>query len=226
MNDTARTIDIHTHADQVRDGLYIYNAIPGQAAAALRRHARISIGLHPWCLLDVEPQTVLDEVAERAGDPGVIAIGECGLDRLIEAPLDVQTHWFRQHLEIAERVDKPVIVHCVRAHNELVHTIKTVKLHVPVIIHGYNNNLRIAEQLWRCGILLSFGPSLLRPDAFVRQVLAACSDDGFFLETDDGEVAIESIYAAAAECRGVSRSRLETILSGNYQRCFGSPRKC
>ena len=212
-------IDIHTHAERIREGVYIYNADPSRGVP-VEPHQFISVGLHPWSLDSVDPGKAMESVELWAARPNVVAIGECGLDKLIATPLSLQSEFFLRHLAIAERVNKPLIVHCVRAHNELVRLLKSARHRVPVIVHGFNNNRQIATEMLKHGLMLSFGAPLLRPEAPVREVLAMCPEDRFFLETDDGDVAIGEIYRAAAQCRRVDEEALSRQIRSNFVRCF------
>lgn len=228
--DSAGYIDVHTHSDRIREGVYIFSADP-VSSIGFDRHPRISIGVHPWSLdsanagpiaSQAQIEAALDRVEQQASSPKVVAIGECGLDKLIATSLDFQIEVFLRHVAIAGRVSKPMIVHCVRAHNEMIRLLKSVRVTVPVIVHGYNNNLQIAQQLLRAGIMVSFGAQISKENAPIRAVLAGCPADGFFLETDDRDVGIGEVYAAAAQCRQCSLDKLITTLRANYDRVFGT----
>jgi len=243
-------IDIHTHGAGSPSAFTLYNLSAQQLAELVRsgageadgesggarmapagplpesllhRHPRLSAGLHPWAIATSDLAATLAGLERLARQPVVWALGECGLDRLIATPLPQQESVFLRQAEIAAAVDKPLIVHCVRAHNELLRLLKRARPGVPVIVHGYNNRPEIAAQLLRQGLYLSFGRALLDGAAPARRVLVECPADCFFLETDDAGVAIETIYAAAAECRGESLETVRRRIGANFSRVFSKP---
>lgn len=211
-------IDIHSHGGGT--GFTIHCAAPDQLDSVLERYPRVSVGLHPWSIGTVNPEAQIGRIERLADNPAVWAIGECGLDKLIATPLQDQEPLFRRQIEIAEGVGKPLIVHCVRAHEELLRLLKQTRPTGPVIVHGYNNRPAIGARLLDQGLLLSFGKALLAPDSPARKVLAACPPDRFFLETDDSGLPIEAIYRAAAECRGMSEEALGAQLWENLRNTF------
>jgi len=74
----------------------------------------LSIGTHPWHLDPNNIEAQLALVEKFSVSESVIAIGEIGLDRKTTAPLDLQKEVFIKQLNIAGRVNKPVIIHCVK----------------------------------------------------------------------------------------------------------------
>src|SRR4051812_38587758 len=75
-----------------------------------------SIGLHPAFLENHETQ--FHTVEKLARQPEVVAIGECGLDKLVHATMAVQTQVLVKHIQLANDLCKPLIIHCVQAHEE------------------------------------------------------------------------------------------------------------
>lgn len=135
-----------------------------------------SIGIHPWDT-PAAPET-LRELERTAGhDTRVVAIGECGLDRLRGASIAGQEAIFEAQIAIAERLDLPLIIHCVRAQDIL---LRIRRLHPGGhwILHGFRGGEQSARQLLKAGIDLSFGRSY-NPAAY-----AATPPDRRFRETD------------------------------------------
>jgi len=177
-----------------------------------------SIGLHPWHLQDHKVQ--LDLVAAHADAEGVKAIGECGLDKVTTTPMDLQVQVFTAHIKLANKLRKPLIVHCVQAHNEVMELLKQHKTEVPVVFHGYNKRHTVAEQLIDRGYYLSFGAAILNRESPAAQVLSVMPAHRLFLETDDADANIMDIYKAAASLRNTDVDSLILQVSNNYNTVF------
>jgi TatD DNase family protein len=129
----------------------------------------------------------------------VFAIGECGLDRLCDIPFHLQEKVFVMHIRWANEIAKPLIIHCVRAFPETIRLLKSCNNKMPVVFHGFNNNKEIAEQLLKEGYYLSFGKSLLQPN--MENLFNHIPLNKIFLENDDSDIAISSIYEQAARIK-------------------------
>ena len=153
-------------------------------------------------------------------DPKLLGIGECGLDKAIACDLAVQLEVFISQIGLAEKFRKPLIIHCVRAYNELLQCKKHSRSSVPWIIHGFTGKPELARQLIRQGFYLSFGPALLHDKSNLCKVLAEMPLDRLFLETDAAEVSISEIYAGAAKTLGLELETLQQQLLSNFHRVF------
>ncbi|MDF7820601.1 TatD family hydrolase [Runella sp. MFBS21] len=180
------------------------------------RHQWVSIGIHPWYASATDWQSQVEVVSKIVRSPWVVAIGECGLDRLIEMPLDTQMLVFEAQVALAEQVQKPVIIHCVRAFNELLAWKKRTKLTIPLIVHGFNNNPQIAAQLVQHGFYLSLGAALLKSGSNAQITLTTIPLHRLFLENDDKDISIFSLYEVAAGRLEISISALEAQIWRNF----------
>lgn len=107
-----------------------------------------SIGIHPKKLNSTnELNKVLYEISDFVSDNKCAAIGECGLDKFSDLPLNIQEKIFIPQIEIAQKNHKPLIIHCVRLYNEVVRIIKQQKFNLPVVFHGFNANSDTLKQL-------------------------------------------------------------------------------
>jgi TatD DNase family protein len=211
-------IDIHTHSKSA-SGKAIINIFPADEPSEVKEEL-FSIGLHPWY---IDPDNYLKKlslVLEMAKSKSCIAIGETGLDKLIKTDFDQQKSIFIRHIEIAEELNKPLIIHCVRAFDELVNMKRLTGSTVKWIVHGFNSKNQIAEKLLQEKIILSFGRHLKSTNSNAAKVLGWITEDEFFLETDDGDMTIQEVYAYAAKIRDLSTSELKTIIQSNYKRTF------
>lgn len=180
-----------------------------------------SIGLHPWYLNDHSRLT--DELQQYAALPNVLAIGECGLDKVCNTPWELQTNVFKQQIHIANTLGKPLIIHCVRAYDQFLNIIKTEKPTVPVIMHGFNKNARVAGQLLSAGIYLSFGAAILNDLSPAAAALQQVPPEMFFLETDDAIADIATVYKKAASIRNISEEDITLQLQQNFHKVFNLP---
>jgi len=90
---------------------------------------------------------------EIASHPSIVAIGETGLDRLKGPSFDVQIPVFKKHIELSENLGKPVIIHCVKAWEELIQIRRETKPTQSWIIHGYRGKPELTKRLIQEGFL-------------------------------------------------------------------------
>lgn len=209
-------IDVHSHHDAGNDIVQIVGLYSDFARAS--SGLLCSIGLHP-CFLE-NHQQLLPELERLAVLPNVLAIGECGLDRVCNKDIAVQENIFRSQVALANRLNKPLVIHCVRAYEELLKVIHEMKSSVPVIIHGYNKKANVAQKLLANNMYLSFGPAILNGKSPAAQVLKNVPAQMFFLETDGSDVPISEVYHCAAEIRETSLDALTSQLAQNFRTVF------
>ncbi|PWB20612.1 TatD family hydrolase [Flavobacterium sp. HTF] len=178
-----------------------------------------SIGIHPWYIAEDRIDVDLKIIEAQLQTKKCLAIGECGLDKRIEIPLDLQTFVFEKQLALAEKHKKPVVIHCVAAFQEVIAVKKKMKISVPMIIHGFSKNVQVADQLIKEGFYLSFGKYLLR-NPELKTVFQQVPNDRFFLETDTMEETIEQVYQLASEYKNIDIKELQDIISSNYKDIF------
>jgi TatD DNase family protein len=179
-----------------------------------------SIGLHPWYIKEESINDELEKLSWIAQKNEVIAIGECGLDRICETPFSFQKNVFIEHIKLANETAKPLIIHCVRAHREILAILKEHPLNVPVIFHGFHNNETIAQQLIEKGYFLSFGHSLFHPST--QKVFSTLPMEHIFLETDDSDKKIEEIYRQSCSIKNISLEQLHLQIHKNYRKIFNA----
>ena len=178
-----------------------------------------SIGIHPWYIKVEKIDEDLKIIENKLQTDNCLAIGECGLDKRIEIPLELQISVFEKQLALAEEYKKPVVIHCVAAFQEVIAIKKKMKISVPMIIHGFSKNSQIASQLIKEGFYLSFGKYLLlNPE--LKTVFNDIPNDRFFLETDTLEENIQKVYKIASEYKKMNIKELQDIISSNFEQIF------
>ena len=159
-------------------------------ASGVERRLFFSVGIHPCYIYNVEEQ--MAELERLAADPRVVAIGECGLDKLAATPLNVQQLLLKRLALFAEKSGIFLLIHCVKAWAELIAVRKEVKPSIPWVIHGFRGNGELAKQLLKQGFYLSFG------EYFHPEAVRAAWPDRLFVETDDREIDIRLFYTRLA----------------------------
>lgn len=214
-------IDIHTHGHyRKQDVIVVQNLFPGQENQ-LGNGNYFSIGLHPWNVKRKNMDKSIDWISVHADNADVIAIGEIGLDKSIESAWDVQTEAFEKQLSVAEKTGKPVILHCVRAYNEMIAYRKQAGNKIPWIFHWFNANLNTAEQLIDKNCYLSFGHMLFKENSRAFKAFGLVPLNAVFFETDDTGYSIYEIYEQAARLRNINMHELQAQIEGNFSKCFG-----
>ncbi|MBL0328602.1 MAG: TatD family hydrolase [Bacteroidetes bacterium] len=216
MNSDNNYIDVHTHSLKQSDAIQVYNqAIEDPFQASL-----CSVGIHPWYINRDNLNNQLEQLEILLHQKTVIALGECGLDKLIDLPMVTQETVFKAQILLAEKHKKPLIIHCVRAFDDLLRIRKGMNVSVPMIIHGYNNNKEIALQLLKSGCYFSFGKALLNNESNASKVISLIPSDKLFLETDSSDTTIENIYTAASGLLKLEMDVLKKIISTNFKNVF------
>lgn len=187
-------VNIHTHRPTGRD-------------IELR-----TAGVHPWVA------ETLDTAALRAQLAGVQAVGETGLDTLRGAAHEVQVAALREQLALACELGMPVVIHCVKAFEEIMRELAACCPRA-VIFHGFIGSTEQAQRAVAKGYYLSFGERAFASPKTLES-LRWVPSDRLFLETDDSDVSIETIYARAADVRGETVDALLRATNQNYERIF------
>ena len=184
-------------------------------------HEFFSVGLHPWHVKEVSLAEVPMLLNQKVPFPGVVAIGEVGLDKVKGGDLEFQKKIFHLQSEFAEERGVPVIIHCVKAYSELLELHQRWHPEVPWVVHGYSSSPEMALDLCEKGLYLSFGAAILN-NKKAAESLAEVPASQFFLETDEAEITIEEIYQAAADLRRVKMDDLKLQIKENFKVCFAN----
>lgn len=209
--------NLHTHKfTNSSDILELVNQYPWEFDATIPNY---SIGIHPWYIDENRLENDLKTIEEKLQLSECLALGECGLDKRIEIPLALQIEVFEKQIELAEKYQKPLVLHLVAAFDELIAIKKRLKIKVPIVIHGFSKNEQVAKQLIDNGFYLSFGKYLLRnPD--LETVFKSVPNDRFFLETDTIEETLDEVYILAAKYKNIKIEDLIEILNVNFNTVF------
>jgi len=197
-------IDIHTHKSEIaKQIVFVRNLFPGQDIPVFKGNNFYSVGLHPWYLKSVEENNEqLGWVEDALEYDHVIFVGETGPDSKSNADFDEQMRVFEAQAYMAEEFNKPLIIHCVKAYNELIRIHKNMHPQQPWILHGYNGNLQETKQLVDRNIYFSFGEILFKKSAKAIESFKHLEINRIFMETDESELTIEKLYERGAQLKG------------------------
>ncbi|HLA38876.1 MAG TPA: TatD family hydrolase [Candidatus Glassbacteria bacterium] len=195
-----------------------------------------TVGLHPHDAKKFEP-VLIDFFDSLAADPKVVAIGETGLDRYYNhSPFEVQVEAFEAHLELAESLRLPAVIHCRDAYPELCGLLekKFTPAHSPWQVHCFSGEAEDLERLIAVDCYFSIGGSATFRNFKGQALIARIPADRLLLETDCPYLAPvpkrgkrnEPAYLAlsaevVAGMRGVSLEELSRVTSENFTRIFG-----
>ena len=189
-------VDIHTHNAQTE------------------AQTIVAVGIHPWHALEADLSAVEACIAD------VDAVGEIGLDFAYDVPSEIQISIFRAQLTLAEQHKKAVVLHCVRAFEEVMKVLADYNLPA-VIFHCFIGSPEQAQRAVAQGYYLSFGERTFRSPKTI-EAMRSTPLSSLFVETDESSTPIEDIYEKIAILRGISVAELVTATEDNFKRIFNS----
>lgn len=172
-----------------------------------------SVGIHPKDI-DENWEKHFEAFKKISLQDNCLAIGECGLDALIDIDANLQKTVFERQILWANEIQKPVIIHCVKWFQELIPFQKLAE--VPLIIHGFNKKKSVTDEMLKHGFFLSFGKSVLY-NLSLQSILKEIPIDKIFLETDDADFDIAELYQKVSEIKEISLEELQKKISENLQ---------
>lgn len=221
MNDIFQKIkylDFHTHQQRHVDSEVILEIVSLHLGQE-KEVGYFTVGLHPWWVEHPLSPTQRQDLLAVLTNPYCLAMGEMGLDNLKGASIELQMDILRSQLRIAEQLHKPVIIHCVRAYDQLIKLKKEFPRIDKWCIHGYGRHGILAKQLVDQGFYLSLMPSL--PSNKYQDLLQAIPMNRLFLETDSmADVSIAEIYSTVSHLSGIEMHKLCEQLKCNARDFF------
>ncbi len=174
-----------------------------------------SLGVHPWNS-HIYQRSI--NFLEHLNLPNCLAIGEIGLDKLKGPDFNTQTLVFEKQIELSESLELPVIIHCVKAWNEMKVLKRKLKPLQPWIFHGFSK-VSILDEVLSEGFYVSFGEAILKNKKLL-DIACKTPNEKVFLETDDSEVPIEMIYHEFAKAKQITLQELKQIELNNFKSVF------
>lgn len=205
----------------------------------------ITCGLHPWFVAenwDCDVQSWLDVLlscVQAGSSERWIGLGELGLDRSLqqsERAWEMQCFCFREQLAIAREYDLPIVLHGVKAHNELLRFLKHDGVpQAGGIIHGFSGSRELAQHYTRLGLCLSIGGQVVHSQK-LQKAIESTDSSQILIETDAPDVripmrvktsnplsALTQIVDTLSHIWGCSLSEAKHKTACNTSRVFGMP---
>jgi len=196
----------------------------------------VSAGVHPS---DAAEHKTTGDVLEGLGqDKRVVAIGETGLDYFYaKETKQEQQDSFRLHIQVANKLNKPVIVHTRDAQEDTINILKDEKADVcGGVMHCFTESWEMAKQALDMGFYISFsGIVTFRNAGALREVARKVPDNRFLIETDSPYLApvpnrgkqnypgwVKHVAECLAEVKSKSVDEIASLSADNYMRLFKS----
>ena len=196
-------VDIHTHNSSKSDFPAVRNLTFQEAEIIFSSSETgfFSVGIHPWTA-HTTPVKELSDLEDWASDKRFIAVGECGLDKNSKASLLTQIDIFKKQIELSEKIQKPLIIHCVGCFNEIFQLKKELNPTQCWIIHGFRGKPELAAQALKNSCALSFG------EHFNEESVRLTPIDKLFVESDDNPLSIEFMYKKLAAIKKIDANEI------------------
>ena len=204
-------INIHKHKNKVQENeITILNLnYTDNSSFEPSNQILLSTGIHPWDIKNSK------SIKYNLNTDKLFAIGEIGLDKSINTPISLQKEVFINQIKIANKNNLPVILHCVKAVQEIIEIKKEYAQDKVWIYHGFNKNKQIAEQLIQNNFMLSFGEGLFTSKH--KNVITEIPKNKIFLETDNSNYEIIDLYKEASKIMNISIENLERTIESNFK---------
>jgi len=214
-------IDIHTHGSTADEEVFfIQNLMADEDLMPDDIYNQpCSYGIHPWNLEKDNSDNLLLKVKNAAGCKNLMAIGEAGYDKLKGPDLKLQNEVFMAQAILAEEYRKPMIIHCVKAWDELIAVHRKLKPTVPWLVHGFRGSIELANQLIARGFWLSFWYDfILRSES--SGLIRSVSQEKIFVETDGADIKIQNIYLKVADDLSIPLDAFKILINRNFVNFF------
>ena len=143
-------------------------------------------------------------------------------DKKVETDFNEQIRVFKAQIFISEEYRRPLIIHCVKAYNEVFELHQKLHPEMPWILHGYQGNVNTTKQLGKNGMHFSFGKSLFFEKSKSIESLKFLPLEKIFFETDEFDQEVDKVYKKAAELKNVSLDILKNEVFNNFNRIESS----
>ncbi len=159
------------------------------AARCAQEHEAVyaAVAIHPNDTAAVPaPEQVLADIEALAGQPRVVAVGETGLDYYRDhAAPDLQRWWFREHIKIAKRTGKALMIHDREAHADVLRILAEDGPPDRVVFHCFSGDVAMVKQCAEAGYVMSFAGNVTFANAQpLRDAAAAAPPELVLVETD------------------------------------------
>ena len=193
-----------------------------------------SVGVHPNT--EMANEIGIEELAELASDSNVVAIGETGLDYFrSEGELEWQRDRFRNHIRAAKIVNKPLIIHCREAKEDVIRILKEENAaDVGGVMHCFVEDWETAQTAMALNFRISFSGIVTFKNARpLKEVAKKVPLDMLLIETDSPYLApvpfrgktnqpafVKHVAEHIAELREISYEQIAGVTTENFYKLF------
>ncbi|MDD9911804.1 MAG: TatD family hydrolase [Alphaproteobacteria bacterium] len=195
-------------------------------------------GIHPhYAGGELEPQALAQEIRKAAQLTKVVGLGESGLDYHYDnAPRDKQKESFRVHLELAQELDLPLVIHSRDAEEDTIALLEEALSRgvLQAVIHCFTSKKILADFAIKNGLYLgATGVITFKKSQELRDIFAEVPNNLLLIETDSPYLApvpyrgkpnqpsyVPYVAECLAEARGQSLQEVAEITSANFLRLF------
>jgi TatD DNase family protein len=200
-----------------------------------------AVGLQPNYLAESQPGD-WDRVVAMVDEPGVVAIGETGLDRYWDfTPFEMQQDYFDRHLRLSQERGLPFTVHMRDCDEDILVILREAHRRGPLagVLHSFTGSQAMAEECLAMGLYISFaGMVTYKKSDELRSIAALVPDDRILVETDSPYLSPEPVRkvkrnepahvvhtaARLAEVRGTTLEEFAGQTTANAKRLFNIDR--
>lgn len=210
-------INLHTHSrNKTENCLAITQYYPGDEITP----GFYSLGFHPWFIREKFNETNVKQFQSQIISSDCLAIGECGLDKACETNYGLQKEVLEMQIKLAKKVNKPLLLHIVKAHQEVANMLDKQNWTNSIILHGFNQKETAVQCFKNYETYYSFGNQLFNLNSNACKTILKLPIDKIFLETDDSTIEIEKLYKQASKLLGIEIEELIIQIENNFKKVF------
>ncbi|RUO25647.1 metal-dependent hydrolase [Aliidiomarina minuta] len=194
----------------------------------------MSCGLHPLYIAKNLPD--YDALAEICARPDVVAVGETGLDYFYDKEHHQrQQESFGKHIELANKVNKPLIIHTRDAREDTISMLREGHAErCGGVLHCFTESQEMADQALELGFYISISGIVTFANAkALREVVKNIPLEHLLIETDSPWLApvphrgkenepayVSHVAECVAELKGISKAEVAAETRANFYRLF------
>ncbi len=195
------------------------------------------VGVHPHSAKDLEGRD-LSSIIKMLENDKVVAIGEIGLDYYYDnSPRDIQKKWFKEQINLALRLNKPVVIHSRDADKDTFDIIKSgvEEGGLTGVMHCYSGSVELAKEYLKLGFYISLGGPVTFKNARVpKEVAKEVALDRLLIETDcpylspepyrgkrNEPMFVSYVAEEIAKIKGISIEEVAEVTTKNAKKLFG-----
>ncbi|HNW50301.1 MAG TPA: TatD family hydrolase [Prolixibacteraceae bacterium] len=213
-------INVHTHHPIKEDDTFsIVNIqLPSENPG---KGVMVSVGWHPWDIENIDLPEIEQSLEKKAGEPNVLLVGECGIDRTIHTSVEKQLDVLMLHFKTAIKHQKALMIHCVKAYSDIENLLKSVNYQGKIVFHDFNGNQFQIEKLLNFDSYFSLGRQFMNPNSTIRKAYWHLPVDRLLFETDDSDLRIKQLYDEYIQLTKIDSTDLKDQIKLNFNKITG-----